>query len=89
MSRYVLRYTGSLPDHGGESGVDTSEVVARAGAKLIDEATGMLLVEANASVARTLAHLLPEWQIAMENMTPMPGVPRPAVRSPTARGRRR
>jgi hypothetical protein len=88
MSRYVLRYTGPLPRHGGESGVDTAEVVVRAGAKLIDDAPDMLLVEANAGVARTLAHLLPEWQIAAETMTPVPGVPRPAVRSP-ARSRRR
>jgi hypothetical protein len=88
MSRYVLRYTGTAPRHGGESGVDTVEVVVRAGAKVIDDAPDMLLVEANAGVARTLVHLLPEWQIAVETMTPVPGVPRPAVRAP-ARSKRR
>jgi hypothetical protein len=88
MSRYVLRYAGSQPRHGGESGVDTAGVVVRAGAKVIDDAPDMLLVEANAGVARTLAHLLPEWQINAEVMTPLPRVPRPVVRA-AARGRRR
>ncbi|HET7792418.1 MAG TPA: hypothetical protein VFL64_03440 [Rhizobacter sp.] len=88
MSRYVLRYTGTLPSHGSESGVDTLEVVLRAGAKVLDDAPDMLLVEANASVARTLEHLLPQWQIAAEATTPVPGVPRPALR-PAARSRRR
>ncbi|MBC7954402.1 MAG: hypothetical protein H7Y33_00850 [Cytophagales bacterium] len=88
MGRYVLRYAGNQPRHGSESGVDTAEVVLRAGAKVIDDAPDMLLVEANAGVARTLAHLLPEWQINAEAMTPVPRVPRPAVRT-AARGRRR
>ena len=88
MGRYVLRYTGTLPSHGSDGVLDTTEVVLRAGARVIDDAPDMLLVEANASVARNLVHLLPQWQIAAETMTPVPGVPRPAV-SPTARSRRR
>jgi hypothetical protein len=84
MSRYVLRYAGTTPRH-AESGVDTAEVVARAGAKVIDDAPDMLLVEANARAARTIAHLLPEWQMNAEVMTPLPAVPRPSVRA----GRRR
>jgi hypothetical protein len=88
MSRYVLRYAGNQPRHGGESGVDTAEVVARAGGKVIDDAPDMLLVEAKAGVARSLAHLLPEWKINPEAMTPVPRVPRPAVRT-AARSRRR
>lgn len=87
MSRYVLRYAGNQPLHNGESGVDTTEMVLRSGAKLIDNAPGMLLVEANAGVARTLAHLLPEWQMNAEAMTPVPGVPRPTLH-PMARSRR-
>lgn len=88
MSRYVLRYAGKQPHHGRESSVDTAEVVVRAGAKVIDDAPDMLLVEAKAGVARTLAHLLPEWQINAEAMTPVPRVPRPAVRT-AVRSRRR
>ena len=88
MSRFVLRYAGSQPRHNGESGVDTAAVAVRAGAKVIDDAPGMLLVEANASVARTLTHLLPEWQLSAETVTPMPRVPRPVVRA-AARARRR
>jgi len=88
MTRYVLRYAGSQPRHGGESSLDTAEVVVRAGAQVIDEAPDMMLVEAKAAVARTLAHLLPEWQVCAEAMTPLPRVPRPAVRA-VARGRRR
>jgi hypothetical protein len=87
MSRYVLRYAGTTTRH-AESGVDTAEVVARAGAKVIDDAPNMLLVEANAQAARTIAHLLPEWEMNAEGMTPIPAVPRPSVRAP-ARGRRR
>jgi hypothetical protein len=87
MSRYVLRYAGTSSRH-AESGVDTAEVVARAGAKLIDDAPNMMLVEANARVARNLALLLPEWQLNAEVVTPLPGVPRPAVRA-AARSRRR
>lgn len=87
MSRYVLRYAGSAPRH-AESGLDTAEVVLRAGAKLIDDAPNMMLVEANAVVARKLAHLLPEWQLNAEAVTPLPAVPRPVVRA-AARGRRR
>ncbi len=87
MSRYVLRYAGSTPRH-VESGVDTATVVARAGAKVIDDAPDMLLLEASASTARTIAHLLPEWQINVEAMIVLPRVPRPAVRA-TARARRR
>jgi hypothetical protein len=87
MSRYVLRYAGTSPRH-AESGVDTATVVARAGAKVIDDAPDMLLVEASAATARTIAHLLPDWQVNADAMTPVPRVPRPAVRSP-ARARRR
>ncbi len=87
MSRYVLRYAGSLPHHGGESGVDTAEVVVRAGAKVIDDAPGMLLVEATAPVARSLPHLLPQWQVSPEASMPLPRVPRPLVRG-VARARR-
>ena len=87
MSRYILRYAGTSPRH-AESGVDTAEVVVRAGARLIDDAPNMMLVEANALVARNLAHLLPEWQVNAEVVTPLPGVPRPALRA-AARGRRR
>lgn len=87
MSRYVLRYAGTTPRH-AESGVDTAEVVVRAGAKVIDDAPDMLLVEASARVARSLEHLLPEWQMNAEVMTPLPAVPRPSVRA-AARGRRR
>jgi hypothetical protein len=87
MSRYILRYAGTSPRH-AESGVDTATVVARAGAKVIDDAPDMLLVEANAATARTIAHLLPDWQVNADAMTPVPRVPRPAVRSPT-RARRR
>ncbi len=87
MSRYVLRYAGTTPRH-AESGVDTAMVVLRAGAKVIDDAPDMLLVEASASTARTIAHLLPEWQINAEAMTAVPRVPRPVVRaSPRARRR--
>ncbi len=85
MSRYVLRYAGATPRH-AESGVDTVEVVVRAGAKVIDEAPDMLLVDASARAARTLAHLLPEWELCAEVVTPLPSVPRPAVGT---RGRRR
>lgn len=88
MSRYVLRYAGNQPRHGGESGIDTVEVVVRAGAKVIDDAPDMLLVEASATVARMLAHALPEWQFSSEMTVPLPAVPRPAVRT-AARGRRR
>ena len=89
MSRYVLRYAGTTTRH-AESGVDTAEVVMRAGAKVIDDAPGMLLVEANASAARTIAHLLPEWQMHAEVMTPLPAVPRASVQATaTVRGRRR
>jgi hypothetical protein len=91
MSRYVLRYAGPTPRH-AESGVDTAEVVARTGAKVIDDAPDMLLVEASAAAARTIAHLLPEWQMNAEVMTPLPAVPRPNVGTharPAARGRRR
>ena len=88
MSRYVLRYAGNQPRHGGESGVDTAEVVVRAGAKVIDDAPDMLLVEASATVARTLSHALPDWQLSAEASVPLPAVPRPAVRT-AARGRRR
>jgi hypothetical protein len=95
MSRYVLRYAGPTPRH-AESGLDTAEVVARAGAKVIDDAPDMLLVEANANAARTIAHLLPEWQMNAEVMTPLPAVPRPSLGTSlgpnarsTARGRRR
>jgi len=88
MSRYVLRYAGSLPHHGDESGIDTTEVVVRAGARVIDDAPGMLLVEASATVARSLPHLLPQWQLSAETSVPVPGVPRPVVRA-AARGRRR
>ncbi|MBX3622517.1 MAG: hypothetical protein KF891_21330 [Rhizobacter sp.] len=87
MSRYVLRYTGPTPRH-AESGLDTAEVVVRAGARLIDDAPDMMLVEANAVVARKLGHLLPEWQVNAEAVTPVPRVPRPTVRA-AARGRRR
>ncbi|MBT9526632.1 MAG: hypothetical protein IV105_15355 [Rhizobacter sp.] len=87
MSRYVLRYAGTTPRH-AESGVDTAALVARAGAKVIDDAPDMLLVEASASTARTIAHLLPDWQINADAMTPLPRVPRPAVRA-TPRARRR
>jgi hypothetical protein len=88
MSRYVLRYAGNLPHHGDESSVDTTEVVVRAGAKVIDNAPGMLLVEATATVARSLPHLLPQWQLSAETSVPVPSVPRPVVRA-AARGRRR
>lgn len=88
MSRYVLRYAGSQPLHAGEAVVDTAEVVARAGGKVIDDAPDMLLVEANARVATALEHLLPEWRVCAEAMTAMPRMPRPAVRA-AARGRRR
>jgi hypothetical protein len=88
MSRYVLRYAGNQPHPGRESSLDTAEVVVRAGAKVIDDAPDMLLVEANAGVARTLAHLLPEWHINAEKMTPVPRVPRPMVRT-AVRSRRR
>jgi hypothetical protein len=88
MSRYVLRYAGTQSRHGGESGVDTAEVVSRAGGKVIDDAPDMLLVEANAGVARSIALLLPEWSISAEVMTPVPRMPRPAVRA-AVRGRRR
>jgi hypothetical protein len=87
MSRYILRYAGTSPRH-AESGVDTATVVARAGAKVIDDAPDMLLVEASAAAARTIAHLLPDWQVNADAMTPVPRVPRPAVRS-TTRARRR
>lgn len=87
MSRYILRYAGTSPRH-AESGVDTVEVVVRAGAKVIDDAPDMLLVEANARAARTIAHLLPEWQLNPEAVMPLPAVPRPSVRA-TPRGRRR
>lgn len=80
MSRYVLRYSGTAPRH-AESGVDTVEVVVRAGAKVIDEAPDMLLVDASARVARNIAHLLPEWRLDVEVVTPLPSVPRPTVRS--------
>lgn len=86
MSRYVLRYAGTTPRH-GESGVDTAEVVARAGGKVIDDARDMLLVECNARVSREIAHLLPEWQVHAEVVTPLPRMPRPAVGA--ARARRR
>ena len=79
MSRYVLRYCGTTPRH-AESGVDPAEVVSRAGAKVLDDAPDMFLVEASARAARNIAHLLPEWQIHAEVSTPMPGVPRPTVR---------
>lgn len=88
MSRYVLRYAGTQARH-RESGVDTAEVVARAGAKVIDDAPDMLLVECNARVSRELAHLLPEWQVCAETVTPLPRVPRPALGGSTARARRR
>lgn len=91
MSRYVLRYAGPSPRH-AESGVDTAEVVARTGAKVIDDAPDMLLVEASASAARTIAHLLPEWQMNAEAMTPLPAMPRPSLGPsvrPATRSRRR
>jgi hypothetical protein len=88
MSRYVLRYSGSQPRHHGESGVDTAAVAAGAGARVIDDAPDMLLVEANSNVARKLTHLLPEWQVCAETVTPLPRVPRPAIRA-AARGRSR
>lgn len=87
MGRYVLRYAGTTPRH-AESGVDTAALVARAGAKVIDDAPDMLLVEASAPVARSLAHLLPQWQLSAETSVPLPSVPRPVVRA-AARGRRR
>ncbi len=89
MSRYVLRYAGEPRPHATESGVDTAEVVVRAGGRVIDDAPDMLLVEANATVVRTLVHLLPDWQVNAETMTPPPQVPRPAVRTGAARSRRR
>lgn len=88
MSRYVLRYAGNQVRH-RESGVDTAEVVARAGAKVIDDAPDMLLVECNARVGRELAHLLPGWQVNAETVTPLPRVPRPALGGGTSRARRR
>jgi hypothetical protein len=69
--------------------VDTAEVVARAGGRVIDDAPDMLLVEANATVVRTLVLLLPDWQLNAETVTPPPQVPRPAVRSGVSRSRRR
>jgi len=88
MSRYVLRYSGNQPRHLGESGVDTAAVAVNAGARVIDDAPDMLLVEANSNVARKLTHLLPEWQVCAETVTPLPRVPRPAIRA-AARGRSR
>jgi hypothetical protein len=87
MSRYILRYAGTTPRH-AESGVDTAAVVARAGAKVIDDAPDMLLVECNARIGRELTHLLPEWQVCAEAVTPLPRVPRPVVAG-AARARRR
>lgn len=80
MSRFVLRYRGPSPRH-AESGVDTAAVVVRAGAKVLDDAPNMLLVEASARAARNIEHLLPEWELNAEVVTPMPGVARPAVRA--------
>ena len=85
MSRYVLRYSGNQPRHHGESGVDTAAVAAGAGARVIDDAPDMLLVEANSNVARKLTHLLPEWQVCAETVTPLPRVPRPAIRAAARR----
>ena len=87
MSRYVLRYAGTTPRH-AESSVDTAAVVARAGAKVVDDAPDMLLVECNASIGRELAHLLPDWQVCAEVKTAVPRVPRPVVNG-AARARRR
>jgi hypothetical protein len=55
---------------------------------VIDDAPDMLLVEASAATARTIAHLLPDWQVNADAMTPVPRVPRPVVRA-TTRARRR
>ncbi|MET0335473.1 MAG: hypothetical protein ABW190_14470 [Rhizobacter sp.] len=87
MSRFVLRYAGNKPRH-AESSVDTAAVVSRAGAKVVDDAPDMLLVECNARIGRELAHLLPDWQVCAEAKTPLPGVPRPVVAG-AARARRR
>lgn len=92
MSRYIFRYAGSLPRRGADAGLDAAEVVRRAGAKLVDDAPNMLLVECSARVMRELALQLPDWQLCPENVTPLPRVPRPVVRtsaSPVARARRR
>ncbi len=89
MSRYVLRYSGSDPQHcGGDATIDAPEVVTRAGGRVIDEAPGMLLIEVNAIAAKTLQLLLPGWRLSLETMTPAPAMPLPG-QHPAARGRRR
>jgi|DewCreStandDraft_4_1066084.scaffolds.fasta_scaffold80837_2 hypothetical protein len=81
MSRFVLRYSGP-----GE--VSTSRAlksVAAAGARVLDVAGPMLLIECGQAAAKTLRDALPDWKIVAERKAaPRPKPPRPRLRQRAA-----
>jgi hypothetical protein len=81
MSRFVLRYSGPgtfRKEHALAS-------VARAGARVLDAAGPMLLVECGAAEARSLRTALPDWHIVAEKkIAARPRPPRPRLRRSAA-----
>jgi hypothetical protein len=83
MKRYVLRYAGASAAN--DSCPEASRLVRRAGGRVIDDAPNMLLVEGSPATCKALAELLPDWTLSLDAVTPLPGVPRPAVRGASRR----
>lgn len=81
MSRFVLRYSGP----GAMSTDRALQSVARAGARVLDAAGPMLLVECGAAEVRSLRNALPDWKIVAEKKTAArPRPPRPRLRRTAA-----
>lgn len=77
MSRFVLRYNGA----GAVSTQRALKSVAAAGARVLDVAGPMVLVECGQAAAKSLRDALPDWQIVAERkVMPRPKQPRPRLR---------
>jgi hypothetical protein len=81
MSRFVLRYSGP----GAVSTSRALKSAAAAGARVLDVAGPMVLVECGEAAAKTLRDALPDWKIVAERkVTPRPKPPRPRLRHKAA-----
>ena len=81
MSRFVLRYSGP----GAVSTDRALQSVARAGGRVLDVSGPMVLVECDASEAKSLRTALPDWKIVAEKtVAARPRQPRPRLRRKAA-----
>lgn len=81
MSRFVLRYSGP----GAVSTNRALKSAAAAGARVLDVAGPMVLVECGEAAAKSLRDALPDWSVVAERkLTPRPKPPLPRLRQKAA-----